>query len=43
MVYEVAKSKNYSTVTVFLNRATIEDAVGFKQFLSNVIENGKRI
>ncbi|NLT51669.1 MAG: STAS domain-containing protein [Ignavibacteria bacterium] len=42
MVYEVAKSKNYSTVTVFLNRATIEDAVGFKQFLTNVIENGEK-
>lgn len=42
MVYEVKKMKNYSIVTVFLNRATIEDAVGFKQFIMQVIESGEK-
>lgn len=42
MVYEVEKLKNYSIVTVFLNRATIEDAVSFKQFIMQVIENGEK-
>jgi anti-anti-sigma factor len=42
MVYEVEKTKYYSTVTVFLNRATIEDAVGFKQFIMEVIDGGEK-